>query len=140
MRFCPSCRKWVAGRPVYCSNCGRTWNYRICPRGHLNPPDANYCSTCGSLDLSSCSGMEPWFSRLAGFVSKTLPKVILIGFAVFILLNLSQRSFENLVGFVIVVGILVIGYSLLPRGIKRVLGWVWGMGRKRINSRGQNAH
>jgi len=83
--------------------------------------------------------MEPWFSRLAGFVSKTLPKVILIGFTVLILLNLSQRSFENLVGFVIVVGILVIGYSLLPRGIKRVLGWVWVMGRKRINSRGQNA-
>ena len=55
MRYCTNCRKLTAGSPPYCNHCGRSYQYKLCPRGHQNPRAANACSTCGSHELSTPS-------------------------------------------------------------------------------------
>lgn len=53
MRYCSHCKKLTAGRPPYCNFCGRSYRYKLCPRGHQNPRAANACATCGSHELST---------------------------------------------------------------------------------------
>ena len=61
MRYCPHCHRFNPGRPPICHFCGRTWYVRLCPRGHENPFNAQYCGTCGSADLTETAGRRPWF-------------------------------------------------------------------------------
>lgn len=56
MRYCPYCRRINEGKPQICNFCGRTWYIKLCPRGHENPFNAQYCGTCGSADLSDTAG------------------------------------------------------------------------------------
>ena len=56
MRYCPYCRRINEGNPQICHFCGRTWYIKLCPRGHENPFNAQYCGTCGSADLSDTAG------------------------------------------------------------------------------------
>src|SRR5664280_3283249 len=60
MRYCPRCRRFNPGSPRICHFCGSTWYVRLCPRGHENPPNAQYCGACGSTDLSETAGRRPW--------------------------------------------------------------------------------
>lgn len=58
MKYCRSCRHLSAGSPIFCPACGRSYNARVCPRGHLNARAARVCGICGARDLS-----EPHRSR-----------------------------------------------------------------------------
>jgi hypothetical protein len=60
MRYCPHCHRFNPGSPLICHFCGCTWYVRLCPRGHENPPSAQYCGACGSTDLSETAGRKPW--------------------------------------------------------------------------------
>lgn len=53
MRYCPHCRRLSEEWPDRCRFCARTWNYRICRRGHPNPMNSIFCGECGSADLST---------------------------------------------------------------------------------------
>ena len=53
MRYCSNCKKLTAGKTPYCNFCGRSYNVRLCPRGHKNPRVAQACSECGSTELST---------------------------------------------------------------------------------------
>ena len=52
MRYCFSCRKITSGDPSYCNYCGKTYDVKLCSRGHTNPRVAEVCSECGSRNLS----------------------------------------------------------------------------------------
>jgi hypothetical protein len=49
MRYCRHCRKWNAGEPLRCRFCSAGLAGRLCPSGHVNPPDRHlaYCGDCG---------------------------------------------------------------------------------------------
>jgi hypothetical protein len=52
---------------MLCHYCGRTWHVRLCRSGHENPPDAQFCGTCGSADLTETAGPVPiwvWLIRI----------------------------------------------------------------------------
>ncbi|MFA5897651.1 MAG: zinc ribbon domain-containing protein [Hyphomicrobium sp.] len=53
MKRCTSCFRYSLGEPVYCTHCGRSYNVRICARGHSNARGAAFCAECGSGDLST---------------------------------------------------------------------------------------
>lgn len=53
MRFCNHCGRYTAGKPLYCTFCGRSYDVRLCPRKHVNPRYAELCSQCGSRELST---------------------------------------------------------------------------------------
>jgi hypothetical protein len=36
MRYCLSCRKITTGDPTYCNFCGKSYDVKLCGRGHIN--------------------------------------------------------------------------------------------------------
>lgn len=98
MRWCPSCRRISPGQPERCHYCGRTWNLRLCPSGHENPPDSQYCGLCGSARLS-----EPapggyfinWLFRPLnhpGLIVRMLLAVLGIALVITILTNIDSLA------------------------------------------------
>jgi hypothetical protein len=63
MRYCHSCHRLTAGKPLFCSNCGCTYQIKLCPRLHVNPRAAQICSECGSRDLSTPQPKIPLMLR-----------------------------------------------------------------------------
>jgi RNA polymerase subunit RPABC4/transcription elongation factor Spt4 len=81
MKLCFSCGRVTARVPSYCHYCGKTYNVRLCLRGHINLRSANVCSQCGSKELSTPQRKIP-------FLLKPL---------IFLLSHLSE-SFDFLAG------------------------------------------
>lgn len=52
MRYCRNCKRLSLGRPSFCTSCGRSFDLKRCPAGHLNPRGTVHCGRCGSTDLS----------------------------------------------------------------------------------------
>ena len=120
MRFCPHCRRLNPGRPVICHYCSRTWHVRLCPRGHENPPDSQFCGICGSADLSETAGPVPlwiWLIRIGS----------LIIFILFIAsLNLPEFHLTDQISAqVIAITMLLVGINIalsgLPAPARRVV-------------------
>ena len=49
MHYCLNCRKWNTDWPQRCRYCGAGLEGRLCPSGHINPPDRSiaFCGDCG---------------------------------------------------------------------------------------------
>ena len=146
MRYCSRCKMLHAGRPMFCPSCGRTWNYRLCERGHENSINhhANYCAVCGSPNLTE--GMrEVWWSKLLGLFHGRWRKIVLIGIGVFLLAsfgNMSGQFFEFVVGIAVSVGVLGIAMwlvlAMIPNWVRRALRLMWRGIWGTNKSRGQN--
>jgi hypothetical protein len=125
MRFCPHCHRLNPGHPRICHYCGRTWYVRLCPRGHENPYNAQYCGTCGSADLTETGGQIPWFSiALKGFLwllSGLMIYCLVVGFWN-VLKSSEAASFFSLI---IILCLLVLGFqfclSLMPSPVSRTV-------------------
>jgi hypothetical protein len=105
---------------MICHYCGRTWHIRLCPRGHENPYNAQYCGTCGSVDLTETAGRRPWFLiALKGFLW------ILVGLLVYSLVvgfpRYLKTSADHFLSLIFIICLLLFGWwfslSLLPRPI-----------------------
>lgn len=68
MRRCTSCFRFHPGTPTFCSYCGRSFDVRICSRGHRNPRSVQFCAECGSSDLSTPAPPASFLHHLSGFV------------------------------------------------------------------------
>src|SRR5688572_22081833 len=66
MRRCTACFRFHPGQPTFCSYCGRSFGVRICSRGHHNPRWVQFCSECGSADLSTPAPPASLLYRLSG--------------------------------------------------------------------------
>ena len=129
MRFCPHCHRLNPGRPVICHYCGRTWQVRLCPRGHENPPDSQFCGICGSADLSETAGPVPfwiWLIRIGSLI-------------IFILLisSLNPPEFhltDQIVALVIAITLLLVGINIalsgLPGPVRRVVLMVTNIAKR----------
>ena len=53
MKICLTCRRASPARATCCTGCGRMLGARMCPEGHLNPVEAQFCQHCGSEELTS---------------------------------------------------------------------------------------
>ena len=147
MKYCPHCNRLNSGRPQLCFYCGHTWHVRLCPRGHENPPDAQFCGTCGSPDLTETAGPVPCWLCLVRIG-------ILVVFA-FLIASLGKYQFrltEQDITYVIAIVILLMGMHLalsqisgpvkklvlsMIRIIKKVgvvvLEWCWGKIKNMFN-------
>lgn len=81
MKYCPHCQQWNHGRPMRCRYCGRTWYVRLCPAGHVNPINANFCGECGRGNLSEPAGRRP--PLIIRIIKSS--KYIFYGFLIFLL-------------------------------------------------------
>ena len=120
MRYCPYCHRLNAGRPRLCFYCGRTWHVRLCPRGHENPPDAQFCGSCGSADLTETAGPVPWWLWLI--------RISIIGLFVLLIASLGDIQFrltEQQLTYVIAIFILLfaihMALSQIPGPVRRIV-------------------
>ena len=87
MRWCRSCGRLSVGRPSFCTRCGRSFDVRICTRGHVNRRDATFCVVCGSPELSTPHRRRSAWRRIAVGLSILLGAVL---FAWYCLALLNQ--------------------------------------------------
>src|SRR5687768_16538400 len=125
MRRCTSCFRFQPGSPTYCAYCGRSFDVRICSRGHRNPRDVQFCSECGSGDLSTPSPRASFLHRLSGavlYVFAGLTILILVGTAV--LAFFYSIDWEavgpDLMALVLMLGLLYWTTTLLPGPVRKV--------------------
>ena len=125
MRYCNNCNRFTAGRPLFCPQCGASYNVKLCPRSHQNPRSADVCSECGSRDLSTPHRKLPLAVRLLFLPFR-------IGFGWLLLFLLLIWSFfyvekllanpDGLLPLMLVglgLGLLLYGYISLKHGSKR---------------------
>jgi len=120
MRYCPNCHRLNSGRPQLCYYCGHTWHVRLCPRGHENPPDAQYCGSCGSADLTETAGHVPlwiWLIRIGILV-----------FFILLIISFNPPRFrltDEAITYVIAIAILLMGLHLalsqIPGPLRRLV-------------------
>jgi len=129
MRYCPYCQRINVGRPQICNYCGRTWHLKLCPRGHENPLDVQFCGECGSTDLSEPAGSRTWWNYF--------PRIFIWGMLLLFIVSVGNNIDQILPQFLILIlpiVILVLGCSLIvaiaPRPLK---GLITSLNRRLIN-------
>lgn len=118
MKYCRSCRHLTAGRPMFCPSCGRSYDTRVCPKGHANNRAARACGACGARDLS-----QPHPGRALVWARARIP----MGIALWLLTVVYAEGFAA--------RLLSGGAELLPAMLPGVaLGLLWtgfvGLGAK----------
>ena len=125
MRRCTACFRFHPGHPTYCSNCGRSFGVRLCPRGHINPRGTTFCSDCGSSDLSTPAPPASLLHHLSGFALYGFAAVVAGVLAIVVVLSaLRSLNVEAVMGPLVML-LLMLGFlywttTLLPGPIKKV--------------------
>lgn len=125
MRRCTACFRFHPGQPTFCSHCGRSFDVRICSRGHRNPRGVQFCSECGSSDLSTPAPAASFLHRLSGsvlylFAGLTLALVVLVaGLALIHVVDWNALS-GPLAELLLMLGFLYWTTTLLPGAVRKV--------------------
>jgi RNA polymerase subunit RPABC4/transcription elongation factor Spt4 len=131
MRFCPQCHKLTSGEPLFCNNCGATYDAKLCPARHLNPRHAEVCSQCGSRDLSTPAPRLPLWLRPVLFTASLLPGLILALLLVLVVVAMLRELATNgqiqaqLMVLLFILAILWWLYIHLPNFIQKALRSLW---------------
>jgi hypothetical protein len=110
---------------MFCSYCGRSFDVRICPRGHHNPRGAQFCAACGSADLSTPAPPASLLHQLSGAILYAFAGVlvvILIGAALISLVSAIDWQALNgpILMLVLMLGVLYWTTTLLPGPVKKL--------------------
>jgi uncharacterized protein (DUF983 family) len=65
MKRCNYCFRISFGKPAYCTRCGRSYDLRLCPLGHRNLRTDQFCSRCGSAELSTAAPPPSLLARVS---------------------------------------------------------------------------
>jgi RNA polymerase subunit RPABC4/transcription elongation factor Spt4 len=125
MRRCNHCFRYATGQPLYCPTCGRSYDARICPRGHINPRTTQFCPTCGSSEFSTPAPPETflaWTSRwvLQLFVGTAVGLFIIAAVGSIVVRIDWHQLTQPFVSLVLMIGALYWLTTLLPGPIKKV--------------------
>lgn len=125
MRRCTQCFRFHAGAPTFCAHCGRSFNVRICPRGHRSSRHVQYCAECGSAELSTPAPPATLLHHLSGFVLYGFASVVaIVVLGVVVLSALRAVDWQALSGplvsLMLMLGILYWTTTLIPGPIKRI--------------------
>jgi hypothetical protein len=125
MKRCTACFRYSLGDPPYCTHCGRTYDVRLCPRGHRNPRGALFCAECGSGDLSTPAPPPTLLFHVSQWALNALIPItiVLIGVTAVLGLLMSldwDQLTPRLVLLVMLVGFLYWTTTLLPGPVRRV--------------------
>jgi hypothetical protein len=95
MKYCYQCGRVTAGKPLYCNSCGRSYNVKLCPRGHVNPRSAEVCAQCGSRDLSTPQPRVPILIRARAFLLSLVPGLLLLLVSVIVAFLVVRELLAN---------------------------------------------
>jgi hypothetical protein len=123
MKSCAHCGKMTLGEPLFCGSCGRSYDVRLCPRLHVNPRQATFCSQCGAHELSKPQPrVSIWRKALEFFLrlfSRALVACLLLLVLLEALTNLWMRNNFIVLGFLLAV--LWWLWSQLPDWIRKLV-------------------
>lgn len=143
MRYCHNCHKTTTGEPLFCHNCGSTYDAKLCPARHINPRWATVCSQCGSRDLSTPAPRVPWWLRPLLLVASLLPGVLLAGLLVLVATSIMREVLSNqaiqaqLVAVVFILALLWWLWLQLPHFIQNMFRSLW---RKPKSEKDRRSH
>lgn len=125
MKRCTACFRYSLGDPLYCNHCGRSYDVRLCPRGHHNPRGAQFCADCGSGDLSTPAPPPTFLFRLSLLVLRLMFPLggVILGLTLVLglLYSLDWSAIApRLVLLVLMLAILYWTTTLLPGPVKKV--------------------
>lgn len=125
MKRCSNCSKYSAGQPLFCPHCGRSYNVRICPRGHVSRRAVQFCADCGSGDLSTPAPpldamalASDWFLR-AVLALGAVTALLAVALGVVHAVDWSVLAAPALF-LILVVGFLYWTTTLLPWPVRRI--------------------
>jgi len=135
MRRCTNCFRFHPGTPTFCSSCGRSFDVRICARGHRNPRGVRFCTECGSSELSTPAPPASFLFHLSGFVLYLFGAILAVVSAAIIVLALlnainTAAIAGPLVELVLMLGLLYWTSTLLPGPIRKLGSLIGKHGRK----------
>src|SRR4051794_22701042 len=119
MRRCTACFRFHPGTPTFCAYCGRSFDVRICSRGHRNPRGVQFCAECGSADLSTPAPPASWLHHVSGVVlylcSALSIALIVLTAVLAVIYSIDWSALTpSLVGLVLMVGLLYWTTTVLP--------------------------
>lgn len=115
MKYCPHCQQWNHGRPMRCRYCGRTWNVKLCPSGHLNPRNANFCGECGSGNLSDPTERQSLFIKILKLVKTLFFIVAGIITIQFVFNTVSTKPSDTQLTYIFTIILLIYGLNLVMK-------------------------
>jgi hypothetical protein len=125
MKRCNYCFRYALDQPTFCPYCGRSYDVRLCPRGHVNPRNVQFCATCGSDELSTPAPPESLLGRLSRWTLKitlymtAAVMLMAIGAGLVASLDWSMLA-QPLVALLLMLGVIYWTTTLLPGPIKKV--------------------
>jgi RNA polymerase subunit RPABC4/transcription elongation factor Spt4 len=136
MRYCHNCHRVTSGEPLYCHQCGSSFDAKLCPARHLNPRWAVVCSQCGSRDLSTPAPRLPvWLAPLV-YVLSLLPGlvlvlvILLVGIGVVSALLTNQQVQLQSMILLLILSILWFAYIHLPHFVRDLFRSLWRRKKK----------
>jgi hypothetical protein len=78
MKRCTYCFRYWLAQPLYCPRCDRTFDQRICARGHVNARDVQACETCGSPRLSTPAPVSGGLNTVAFWTVRVAVSVTVV--------------------------------------------------------------
>jgi hypothetical protein len=98
---------------------------KLCPAGHVNPIDANFCGECGRANLSEPAGGTPlptWILKSL----KCLFYVYLTYIGLMVIYNMSQSELhDGQITLLLAIVILILGLNFALRHMKVTIGLNW---------------
>jgi|ERR1051326_5600285 hypothetical protein len=145
MRRCTNCFRFHPGSPTHCSQCGRTFNVRICSRGHVNHRNVQFCTQCGSADLSTPAPPASLTQRLGAltlYVFSGLTAIVVGLTGVLALLDLISTDviLVPLAKLLFMLGLLYWATTLLPGPVRKLGSKVGKAVGQRGKSRSGRSH
>lgn len=136
MKRCNNCFRYALGDPAYCTHCGRTYDKKICSRGHVLGRHVQFCPTCGSNEMTTPAPPETFLA----WASRWALQVAVFSFVGLVLFSLAasaavaidwSRLVEPLVRLALVLGLLYWASTKLPGPVRKV-GKLAGKGAIRM--------
>jgi hypothetical protein len=127
MKFCYECGRITAGEPSYCNFCGRSYDVKLCNRGHVNPRIAEVCSQCGSRELSTPQPKVSGWWRVLEFLVRVGAGVLFVLISLYAFLIAVQEVLRRpefqmgLFALGILIGLLWWMWSQLPEWFRKVV-------------------
>ena len=125
MKYCYNCSRITLGEPLFCNFCGRSYDYKLCPRHHKNPRAAHACSQCGSHELSTPSPPTPVLLKPFLLLLTVLPGLVLLSVTVLFFVGFVQAFLNSpqlqsqFVVIAVLLGLLWFLYLQLPGFLRK---------------------
>lgn len=125
MKRCTSCFRYSLGEPVFCTHCGRSYDVRICTRGHHNARGAAFCAECGSGDLSTPGAPAGFLFHFSQWALRILIGGSIVILALALVLGLlASLDWEAIVPRLVVLALMLAFLywttTLLPGPVKKL--------------------